>query len=153
MIEVILVIAFIWGGFYLTGWLISSISDWSKKHKEEIRNQVAEEVLSGLDIKTVIEEYKNKLAHIKYRKTDPTEAQLDRLKVQLWGRDAVLMKDCPDCKEGHLIVRKGQYGKFLGCTKYPKCKYTNKIAEAREEYKKTINERVVDDIRRAYSNL
>ena len=30
---------------------------------------------------------------------------------------------CPKC-EGDLVVRKGQYGKFYGCSNYPKCKYT-----------------------------
>lgn len=30
---------------------------------------------------------------------------------------------CPRCG-GNLVVRKGQYGKFYGCSNYPKCKYT-----------------------------
>jgi ssDNA-binding Zn-finger/Zn-ribbon topoisomerase 1 len=71
----------------------------------------------------------------------------------MWGKDAVLLKDCPECKEGHLMVRKGKYGKFLGCTKYPKCKYTSKITEARQEYKKSINEQIVEDIQKAYLNI
>lgn len=34
-------------------------------------------------------------------------------------------ENCPDC--GHLLVKKsGKYGKFLGCTNYPKCKYSQK---------------------------
>ena len=77
--------------------------------------------------------------------------EIDRLKGQLWGRDAVLMNECPKCKEGQLIVKKGKYGKFMGCTKYPKCDYTNNIVKAREEYKKSVNEQMVDDIQRAYS--
>lgn len=33
---------------------------------------------------------------------------------------------CPKC--GHkLITRNGKYGKFYGCSEYPKCKYTHKI--------------------------
>ena len=51
------------------------------------------------------------------------------------------------------LLRKGKFGKFMGCTKYPKCDYTNNIVEARKEYKKSINEEVIDDIRRAYSTL
>ncbi len=151
--EVILYIIGIYGGFALIGWLFSKISDWFKRHREKIRDQVAEEVLSGLNIETVIENYKSKLAHIKYTKTDPIRGEIDRLKGQLWGRDAVLMNECPKCKEGNLIVRKGKYGKFMGCTKYPKCDYTNNIVKAREEYKKSINEQIVDDIQRAYSHL
>jgi len=30
---------------------------------------------------------------------------------------------CPKCN-GVLVLRNGMYGKFLGCSRYPKCKYT-----------------------------
>jgi hypothetical protein len=30
---------------------------------------------------------------------------------------------CPKC-DGKLVIREGQYGKFYGCSNYPKCKYT-----------------------------
>ena len=33
---------------------------------------------------------------------------------------------CPKCG-GQLVERNGQYGKFMGCSNYPKCKYTSKI--------------------------
>jgi len=153
MIEGILFLVLIWGGIFFIGWVINSISDLSKKHKEETRDQVANEVLSGMDIQAIMDGYKSKLAHLKPERTDPIEVHLERLKVQMWGRDAVLLKDCPECKEGHLLVRKGKCGKFLGCTKYPRCKYTGKITEAREEYKKSINEQIVEDIQKAYSNI
>ena len=32
---------------------------------------------------------------------------------------------CPWCG-GDLIKRNGKYGDFIGCTNYPKCKYTRK---------------------------
>ena len=35
-------------------------------------------------------------------------------------------KECPKCKEGKLVVRKSIYGAFLGCNKFPKCRYTEK---------------------------
>jgi ssDNA-binding Zn-finger/Zn-ribbon topoisomerase 1 len=31
---------------------------------------------------------------------------------------------CPDCKDGYLVVRKGRYGKFIGCTNFPNCTHT-----------------------------
>lgn len=31
---------------------------------------------------------------------------------------------CPECGEGVLIVRQGRRGKFLGCSRYPRCRYT-----------------------------
>lgn len=35
-------------------------------------------------------------------------------------------KKCPKCG-GNLIERSGKYGKFLGCSNYPRCKYTEGI--------------------------
>lgn len=33
---------------------------------------------------------------------------------------------CPRCG-GRLVVRNGKYGKFLGCSNYPKCRYTQNL--------------------------
>ena len=33
---------------------------------------------------------------------------------------------CPKCN-GKLVERSGKYGKFIGCSNYPKCKYTTQI--------------------------
>ena len=33
---------------------------------------------------------------------------------------------CPKCG-GKLVERKGKYGDFLGCSNYPRCKYTWKL--------------------------
>ncbi|WP_411197804.1 topoisomerase DNA-binding C4 zinc finger domain-containing protein [Segatella copri] len=30
---------------------------------------------------------------------------------------------CPQCG-GQLVLRKGRYGSFYGCSNYPKCKFT-----------------------------
>lgn len=30
---------------------------------------------------------------------------------------------CPKCG-GELVLRKGKYGKFYGCSNYPKCRFT-----------------------------
>lgn len=50
--------------------------------------------------------------------------------------------DCPICKKGKLVIKKGKYGRFVGCTNYPECtvtvklydgakvKKTNKVCEA-----------------------
>ena len=42
-------------------------------------------------------------------------------------RDNIIEKDlnkCPKCG-GQLVERNGKYGKFLGCSNYPRCKYTD----------------------------
>ncbi|MDG6895177.1 DNA topoisomerase family protein [Volucribacter amazonae] len=33
--------------------------------------------------------------------------------------------DCPECRQGHLVARRGRQGKtFYACDRYPKCKFT-----------------------------
>ncbi len=34
---------------------------------------------------------------------------------------------CPTCAAGHLVVKKGRFGFFIGCDKYPECKHIEKI--------------------------
>lgn len=34
---------------------------------------------------------------------------------------------CPQCG-GKLLEKSGQFGKFFGCSNYPKCRFTKKIA-------------------------
>ena len=33
---------------------------------------------------------------------------------------------CPRCG-GQLVERNGRYGKFMGCSNYPKCRYVQKM--------------------------
>lgn len=36
---------------------------------------------------------------------------------------------CPECKKGELVVRIGRFGKFVSCSRFPDCKYTEKYVE------------------------
>lgn len=47
-------------------------------------------------------------------------------------------KECPSCKEGKIVLRSSIYGKFYGCSLYPKCKYTEKLGEgpSKEDFTK-----------------
>ena len=38
-----------------------------------------------------------------------------------------IKRKCPLCKEGDIVLRSSIYGKFYGCNKYPKCRYTEKL--------------------------
>ena len=31
---------------------------------------------------------------------------------------------CPQCEKGDLVIRWGRYGKFIGCSRFPECRYT-----------------------------
>lgn len=39
----------------------------------------------------------------------------------------IVEEECPKCKEGVLVVRKSVYGTFLGCSRFPKCRYTQRM--------------------------
>ncbi len=36
---------------------------------------------------------------------------------------------CPKCRLGNLIDKKGKFGNFLGCSKYPECSHTEPISD------------------------
>jgi DNA topoisomerase-1 len=40
-----------------------------------------------------------------------------------------LGRKCPECKIGELVVRTGRFGKFISCSRFPGCKYTEKYLE------------------------
>jgi DNA topoisomerase-1 len=44
-------------------------------------------------------------------------------------------KKCPDCKEGDVVIRVGRFGKFLSCSRFPDCKFTDKYVEKLEGVK------------------
>ncbi|MBL8835421.1 MAG: type I DNA topoisomerase [Alphaproteobacteria bacterium] len=39
---------------------------------------------------------------------------------------------CPSCNEGRIGLRLGKFGAFLGCSRYPECKFTRQLADAGE---------------------
>ena len=41
-------------------------------------------------------------------------------------------EECPECETGRLVVREGKFGEFVGCSRFPECKYIKdrKTAEA-----------------------
>jgi DNA topoisomerase I len=47
------------------------------------------------------------------------ETTMERVKVPAKSTG----ETCPECEEGELVEREGKYGKFVGCSRYPECKY------------------------------
>lgn len=39
-----------------------------------------------------------------------------------------LNRSCPACKEGRLLLKEGRYGKFIACSRFPECRYTENYA-------------------------
>ncbi|MFZ5932655.1 MAG: type I DNA topoisomerase [Patescibacteria group bacterium] len=54
-----------------------------------------------------------------------TEANSKRVKIEVQK----LGKKCPKCKKGELVVRIGRFGKFISCSRFPDCDYTDKYIE------------------------
>ena len=40
---------------------------------------------------------------------------------------------CPLCNQGHLVARRGRFGPFVGCDRYPECRFIKKDAQAASE--------------------
>jgi DNA topoisomerase-1 len=40
-----------------------------------------------------------------------------------------LGEKCPECKSGEKVLRIGRFGKFISCSNFPECKYTEKYVE------------------------
>lgn len=39
-----------------------------------------------------------------------------------------LKRTCPECGEGKLMLKEGRYGKFIACSRFPECRYTENYA-------------------------
>jgi len=43
-------------------------------------------------------------------------------------QDELVGETCPECGEGDLIFKKGKFGRFIGCSNYPECRFTRAIS-------------------------
>ena len=49
---------------------------------------------------------------------------------------------CPKCKTGELLLRKGKFGEFYGCSGFPTCKYTENVSSSMEAMSGASDSRV-----------
>ena len=59
------------------------------------------------------------------KKVKVTDKKGKRVKIET----EKLGRKCPECKEGELVIRLGRFGKFVSCSRFPDCKYTEKYLE------------------------
>lgn len=59
------------------------------------------------------------------KKLGKVEKDAERVKIATEGTG----KKCPKCKEGEIVVRTGRFGKFLSCSRFPDCDYTDKYLQ------------------------
>ncbi|MGA2910946.1 MAG: type I DNA topoisomerase [Candidatus Microgenomates bacterium] len=59
------------------------------------------------------------------KRLSEVEKNAKRVKIEV----EKLGKKCPECGIGELVVRTGRFGKFISCSRFPDCKYTEKYLE------------------------
>lgn len=74
--------------------------------------------LNSETVEKIVELLKEKVAS----KVD-TKEHIQESKLQLRNKEKIKAGNCPKCG-GELVLRKGKYGKFYGCSNYPKCRFT-----------------------------
>lgn len=69
-----------------------------------------------------------------HKTVDETIEHAERVKlpVEKTGR---MCPECGEAEKGELVIRTGRFGKFISCSRFPECKYTEKIVEKVGEYK------------------
>ena len=84
----------------------------NKRNQEEIINKVK------IKVTEIIEKFNLHLKEI------GTELQKANKKTQEMQSN---VGKCPNCAEGKLVIKKGRFGLFIACDKYPDCKTTFKL--------------------------
>lgn len=90
------------------------INDLIKSYNNEILTDDLTEIKNKLEESNILDKKirKNHVQNIKSTVKDNHEKEKNMI--------------CPKCG-GNLVERNGKYGKFIGCSNYPQCRYTLKI--------------------------
>lgn len=54
---------------------------------------------------------------------------------------------CPECKEGHLVIKLGKFGKFYSCDRFPDCKFAKPMEEAGDVEGTAEDNKILDEIK------
>jgi hypothetical protein len=119
--------------------------------QESERSKAANELVNLNALKELRQEYQEKYhAFVREEKEDDnTSRKLEYYQTSREVPYQELIKKCPSCNYGYLRPTKGQYGKFMGCSSFPKCKYTQSISTSKFEYKTQINGQIQKELKKA----
>lgn len=98
-----------------------------------------ENVIYSFELKEFIEKFQkpifntndinkisDKLLHYNIDNDEIRKTHIKNVQQKVFQKEVLVSKKiCPKCG-GKLVERKGRYGNFLGCSNYPKCKFTSK---------------------------
>ena len=77
--------------------------------------------------------FQGRIAEVSERRVaDIIEALNESLKARLFPprADGGDPRACPTCGDGRLSLKTGRYGAFVGCSNYPECRFTRRLADA-----------------------
>lgn len=146
----ILVIILIFASICAIGWIIEAIGNYIDKKKRETRELVYNELLGNCDTHKIFDQCKEDMKSIGYDRESIEAKESEFYKSLFKTPYQELLGKCPLCNEGYLRLNTGRYGKFIGCSKFPKCRYTTNIQSAKFKYKTSINEAIKEDFKKAY---
>ena len=73
-----------------------------------------------------VEYLSNKILKLNINSRESRKEHISNIKTEIVEKKSKIDNGiCPRCG-GVLVERSGKYGKFFGCSNYPKCRYTNK---------------------------
>ncbi len=107
--------------------------------KTDLKVKTSSEVVYTMNLKKTIEKYKtkvlsnedkdiiyNKLLNLNIDTKENRKIHVNNIREDIRNNDGKIKNDvCPKCG-GILVLRKGKYGEFNGCSNYPRCRFTVK---------------------------
>lgn len=100
--------------------------DYLKKYEEMLRRYEADQPDSSRMMENKADRNKNEQGYAEENKVDRSRDGGDKGAAGK-ASEAGAIKLCPKCG-GVLVKRKGKYGEFYGCERYPHCRHTEKIS-------------------------
>jgi len=116
--------------------IIDTLSKYSPKIvDEELTRQIEDDMQEIREEKKtkddVLAKAKNILTDVlKVFKSKEKEIGKELVEAQKETIEEESLGDCPNCKEGKLIMKRGKFGRFVACSNYPDCKTTFNISNS-----------------------
>ena len=95
--------------------------------------------IMNLKFTAAMEEDLDKIAHGELKRDDllhafhaDFEKDLEKFRGEAKRSAEPTDVTCPECKKGKLLIRFGKSGSFLGCERYPECKFTTNFTRAED---------------------
>ncbi|MBI4142099.1 DNA topoisomerase I [Candidatus Woesearchaeota archaeon] len=92
---------------------------------ENIRNKKSKPEIVLSHAKSILKEILHEFKHKEKTIGNELKKTLTETKTAM-----ITVGECPNCKKGLLQIRRGKFGRFVACERYPDCKHTYKLPSA-----------------------